>query len=88
MPAELAADLAIRLRSLAAQGVAEPLPFLVTLAPGAAALPFKVETAVEAIRMAAGRMSAAQALALAQRGDIERIELDGQMQALDALLKP
>ena len=88
MPAELAVDLATRLRALAAQGVAEPLSFLVTLAPRAAALPFKVETAVEAIRMVAGRMSAAQALELAQRGDIERIELDGQMQALDALLKP
>jgi hypothetical protein len=37
---------------------------------------------VELIRMAAGNMTAAQALKLAEDARVERIELDGEAQAL------
>lgn len=61
------------------------IPFLVTLAPGAAAavvLPFEPTLQVAITRLAAGEMTADQALALAHQPGVERIELDGEAEAL------
>jgi hypothetical protein len=45
-------------------------------------LPFTPTVEVELIRMAAGSMTAAQALKLADDPRVERIELDGEAHAL------
>jgi hypothetical protein len=79
------------LHRLAARHPALRLPFLVTLTPGAKAtelrprLPFIPSLEVGPIRLVAGEMTARQALDLATRQEVERIEYDGKAQALEQL---
>lgn len=87
MTTVLLPELEAQLREAAQREPTLELPFIVILAPGARAalaLPFVPQTEVEAIRMVAGRMSAAQALALARVPGVESIEFDGTAQALAA----
>ncbi len=61
------------------------IPLLVTLAPGAAAaavLPVVPTLEVALTRLAAAELTARQALALRLEPRVERIELDGEAEAL------
>lgn len=81
----LTGSLTAHLRRLAERQPDREFAFIVTLQPGAKAskvLPFTPTVEVEIIRMAAGRMTAAQALKLADDVRVERIELDGEAHAL------
>ncbi len=83
----LGGPLTTQLRRLAERQPERELAFIVTLQPGAKAakvLPFTPTVEVELIRMAAGRMTAAQALKLADDVRVERIELDGEAHTLPA----
>lgn len=65
-------------------------PFIVTLAPGPSsqevsaltALGFEVDNTFEAISAVSGKMTAAQALAVAALDNVVRVEFDGEMHAL------
>lgn len=84
-PRCLSGSLTAHLRRLAERQPDQPIAFIVTLQPGAHAakvLPFTPTVEVELIRMAAGSMTAAQALKLADDPRIERIELDGEAHTL------
>lgn len=81
----LTGSLTAHLRRLAERQPDRPIAFIVTLQPGAQAakvLPFTPTLEVALIRMAAGSMTAAEALKLADDPRIERIELDGEAHAL------
>lgn len=83
----LSAELTAQLRAQARRQPSLRIAFIVTLQPGAVAravLPFEPTLEVELIRMAAGSMTAAQALQLADDARVERIELDGEAHALPA----
>lgn len=79
------------LTRIAARHPSTKLPFLVTLAPGEKVaglvppLPFAPTLEVDSIRLAAGEMTARQALDLAAQAQVERIEHDGRADALEAL---
>lgn len=84
-PTCLSGSLTAHLRRIAQRQPDHQLAFIVTLQPGAKpakVLPFVPTVEVEIIRMAAGRMTAAQALKLADDVRVERIELDGEAHAL------
>jgi hypothetical protein len=81
----LSGSLTAHLRRLAERQPDHEFAFIVTLQPGAKAakvLPFAPTVEVELIRMAAGSMTAAQALKLADDPRVERIELDGEAHTL------
>jgi hypothetical protein len=86
MPDTLDARLSAQLERIALRRPRVELPFLVTLrsgvVPATAALPFEPSLTVESIGLVAGTMTARQALDLATRAEVERIEHDGQAQAL------
>jgi hypothetical protein len=86
MPATLDAHLSAQLERIALRRPRAELPFLVTLRPGVVpatvALPFEPSLTVESIGLVVGTMTARQALDLATRTEVERIEHDGQAQAL------
>ncbi|MDP3085201.1 MAG: hypothetical protein Q8N44_16140 [Rubrivivax sp.] len=89
MSTALDPHLASLLSLLAQRQPAVTLPFIVTLAPGAdaaAVVPFTPTLTVDVIRMVAGEMTAAQALALARHAQVETLAFDGQAQAIEALL--
>lgn len=80
-------DQALRelLQRLVAEDPGRRVPFIVTLRTGARAaglVPFRVEQEFEVIRAVSGTMTPAEALALSEHKDIERIEYDGQVHAL------
>lgn len=92
MDPRISTELARELQALARQQPGLKLSFIVTLAAGAMPgkdapdwLPFKPTQTVETIRMVAGEMTAAQALALAAHAQVETVEYDGEMHALKAL---
>lgn len=81
----MSAELRDRLQGLVKSQPKSKLSFLVTMAPGAAwrgVVPFEPTLDVESVRLVAGEMTPEQALALAKRKEVERIEFDGQAHAL------
>ncbi|MDX2300067.1 MAG: hypothetical protein NW204_10105 [Xanthomonadaceae bacterium] len=75
------------LQTMAQAHATQAIPFIVTADADcriAEVVPFPIDNAFEIIHAVSGRMTAAQALALAQHPQIERIEYDGQMHALAA----
>lgn len=90
MDAGMSPELARDLQALVHQQPDLKLPFIVTLAPGASMhdrLPFKPTQTVETIRMVAGEMTARQALELARHAEVETVEFDGEMHALQAMVQ-
>ena len=94
MDAHISTELARELESLARQQPGLKLPFIVTLAPSTKSgkdghdwLPFKPTQVVETIRMVAGEMTARQALDLARHADVETVEFDGEMHALQGMAR-
>jgi hypothetical protein len=89
-PGRMGPELQALLRLIAQREPGLRLPFLVTLNEGtplrgAAAgglLPFEPTLTVELTRLAGGEMTAGQALALAREPRVERIDLDGEADAL------
>lgn len=73
------------LQDLAKAASPQPLPFIVTVRKNvrpADVLPFKIDHFFEITSAASGKMTAVDALKLSTSDAIERIEFDGQMQAL------
>lgn len=90
MSALIDPQLAATLARVAERHPARKLPFIVTLAPGArvgTVVPFEPTQVVDVIRMAAGEMTAREALDLAQHAQVERIEFDGSAHALAGLAR-
>lgn len=88
-PHALEAELREQLEALVRARVVSPLPFLVTLAPGAdarAVVPFEPTLEVPVTRLACGTMTPRQALELATHPQVERVEFDGEAHALKQLL--
>jgi hypothetical protein len=87
MPDRIDPQLVLTLQYLAPTRPEVRLPFLVTLAPGALpseVLRFAPAVWVERTRLAAGEMTARQALDLAADSRVERVEFDGTADALTA----
>ena len=73
------------LRTMVAGAPGRRIPFIVTLRPGvhaASLVPFPIEQDFALIRAVSGTMTPAEALALSEHPDVERIEYDGQLHAL------
>lgn len=84
-PARIAPELQGLLAVLARRAPELRIPLLVTLAPGAAAaavLPVAPTLEVALTRLAAAELTAGQALALLHEPRVERVELDGEAEAL------
>jgi hypothetical protein len=81
----MSAELRDRLQGLVKSQSKLKLSFLVTMVPGAAwrgVAPFEPTLDIESARLVAGEMTPEQALALAKRKEVERIEFDGEAHTL------
>jgi hypothetical protein len=73
------------LQALARTDPSQRLPFIVTVKGHVRpqdVLSFEIDHHFEAISAASGKMTAAEALKLSTSDAVERVELDGEMQAL------
>jgi len=87
MRESLSPELRDLLRVMASAHPGQAIPFIVTADPDcriAEVMPCRIDNAFAIIHAVSARMTAAQALALAQHPQIARIEYDGQMHALAA----